>query len=451
MNRNTTLNSNTRRAPRLLSAVMLACVIAVMVSGPPRALGHPEDPKAKAQGPPYKGRGYVGKSLAPNSAGDIMGFDAAGVVLHSWLTLDDLPSNSFAANDIWGYVSPAGREYAIIGVKLGVAYVDITEPASPSIAGFIGSGCSVWGDFATHNEFAYSVMDLQCSAGTGTGLRIHDLARIDEGIVEFVRQIRVLFPTDNFAMPLDNTHNVIICESTGFLYLLGSNLYSGGLVIMDLNADPTDPPNVGNWPDAYIHDAVVHQYADGPFAGREIVFAATGDVGLTIIDATDKADVFTLATRTYPNLDFAHACWLDDDQKYLYLGDELDEFGDPNIPSTTYIFDVEDIENPTFSGSFTNGLDAVDHNLMGRGNLLFEANYTSGLRVFDISNVNNVQEVAYFDTLPEDNNRGFRGAWGVYSRFPSGTIIVSDIFRGLFVIGLDRNGPLLDAADWTRY
>ncbi|MEZ5332523.1 MAG: hypothetical protein R2991_10830 [Thermoanaerobaculia bacterium] len=42
--------------------------------------------------------------------------------------------------------------------------------------------------------------------------------------------------------------------------------------------------------------------------------------------------------------------------------------------------------------------------------------------------------VGWFDTHPEDDERAFTGAWGVHSALPSGTILVSDIERGLFVL-----------------
>lgn len=50
-------------------------------------------------------------------------------------------------------------------------------------------------------------------------------------------------------------------------------------------------------------------------------------------------------------------------------------------------------------------------------------------------------EVAFFDTYPANNSATFAGAWGVYPYLPSGTIIVSDINRGLFVLR-EQPGPL---------
>jgi hypothetical protein len=47
-----------------------------------------------------------------------------------------------------------------------------------------------------------------------------------------------------------------------------------------------------------------------------------------------------------------------------------------------------------------------------------------------------LQEVANFDTFlaPAANSAGTEGAWGVYPFFPSGTVVISDISNGLFVL-----------------
>ncbi len=74
---------------------------------------------------------------------------------------------------------------------------------------------------------------------------------------------------------------------------------------------------------------------------------------------------------------------------------------------------------------------------MVRGDFLFEANYESGLRIYEVNDVSyppTAQEVGFFDTYPDSNNRSYRGAWGVYSGLPSGIVLVSDRQSGLFVL-----------------
>jgi choice-of-anchor B domain-containing protein len=79
---------------------------------------------------------------------------------------------------------------------------------------------------------------------------------------------------------------------------------------------------------------------------------------------------------------------------------------------------------------------AIDHNGYVKGNTYYQANYTAGVRMLDLSNIRNksISEIGYFDTYPENNNTTFKGVWSVYPYFPSGNIIISDINSGFFVI-----------------
>jgi choice-of-anchor B domain-containing protein len=69
---------------------------------------------------------------------------------------------------------------------------------------------------------------------------------------------------------------------------------------------------------------------------------------------------------------------------------------------------------------------------------VFEANYTSGLRVLEFGDLANreLSEIAFFDTYPQSNATDFSGAWSVYPFLPSGTLIVSDVTNGLFILSL---------------
>jgi hypothetical protein len=98
---------------------------------------------------------------------------------------------------------------------------------------------------------------------------------------------------------------------------------------------------------------------------------------------------------------------------------------------------MTDLDNPVLKGAYFGTTEAIDHNGFVRGNEFFLANYTAGLRILNTSNItatNTMTEVGFFDTYPEDNSANFNGAWNNYPYFPSGTIIISDIDRGLFVL-----------------
>lgn len=349
-------------------------------------------------------------------------FDAVDVTLLSHVPVSEFPSKSSGANDIWGYVSPAGREYAIIGLFAGTGFVDVTDPANPVIVADISDDTSLWSDIAVYEQYAYNVNER------GGGMQIIDLTRIDDGVVTLVGALT--------QAGLRTAHNVFANPDSGFLYLCGANSPDRGLVAVDVRV-PDDPFMVGIWDEEYAHDVYVVSYDDCPYVDRtgecEIAFVFAGGAGLKIVDVTMKTNMTTIATVIYPNLAFCHQGWLSEDRRHLFFDDEADE-NRFDLTTTTHVVNVEDVGNPQYIGTFTNGRASIDHNLMVRGQYVFEANYTSGLRIYDVGDVNNIQEVAFFDTHPEGNARTFDGAWGVFTGFPSGLVVVSDLRRGLFVL-----------------
>ncbi len=364
------------------------------------------------------------------------GFASSGVTLLSQIPLSGFPGSQTRGNEMWGYVSPSGREYAIFGFTKGAAFVEVSDPSNPVIVAYVdGLGINtVWRDMATFGEYAYIVTD-----GGGIGLQVVDLSDIDNGNVSTT--------VTDLGIGYVEAHNVYVNPDSGFLYLCIPNLNSGhGLTVVSL-ADPANPVFVGFWtdtdPNARCHDVQVVTYTSGPNAGKEIAYCFGEGRGLKVADVTDKGNMFSIGALLYPNTRYTHQGWLSDDWQLLFIGDELDERNDPDVTqTTTYVADVSDPSNPTLLTTFTNGLATIDHNLMVRGNHVFEANYSSGLRVFDVSDINNVQEVGFFDTHPENDAINFDGAWGVYPVLPSGVILVSDRDRGLFVLDASAIAPV---------
>jgi len=78
-----------------------------------------------------------------NQRSALGGFDFENVILHAWLDLSDFgnPSNG---NDCWGYTSPSGREYALMGLSNKMTVVEITDPSNPVIIDSISHSNSLW-------------------------------------------------------------------------------------------------------------------------------------------------------------------------------------------------------------------------------------------------------------------------------------------------------------------
>ncbi len=328
-------------------------------------------------------------------------FPSENVSLYSHLTSADFGANF--TEDCWGYVSPSGREYAIVGVSTGTAFVEITDPVNPVIVDVMTQP-NRGRDMKVYQNYVYSSSDRGPT-------HVYDVADIDNGVITHVRSFN------------QGTHNLAVDEVSGFLYLA----VGGPMRVYDL-IDPSNPTEVGSWP-GQTHDAQVVTYTDGPFAGRQIAFVFAGwDGWLDIVDVTDKSDMFRMGQANYPSPGYTHQGWLTADRRHLYVSDEVDE-----IPRTT-IIDVSDLNNPTFIRDFTTGLNSTDHNLYVHNGFIFEANYTSGLHIFNTCDPENPVRVGYFDTFPANNDPGFDGAWNAFPFFPSGTVIVSDRDGGLFVL-----------------
>ena len=349
-------------------------------------------------------------------------FDSQGITLMGWISLGEF-GRHLTASDCWGYVSPSGREYAIIGLRFGVGFVEITDPGRPEIVTVLPAIGSLWRDIKVYQSYAYYVSE------GGDGIQVADLSQIDSGIVTLVNTVDTPGTSD--------THNLVIDETSGFLYRTGGGSDRTGLRIYSL-ANPASPTYVNSWNNRYVHDAQVVTYTSGPYNGRQIAFcfsesgAGGGSPGLDILDVTNKSNIQSLSRYFYSLNQYSHQGWLSPDRNYLYLNDEKDErtYG---TTTTTRVINVSNLNSPAQVSTFTSGSTAIDHNLYTLGNKIYEANYRSGVRVFDASDPVNPVQVAWFDTFPRNDAPQFNGLWSVYPYFPSGTIIGSDLERGLFI------------------
>jgi len=97
---------------------------------------------------------------------------------------------------------------------------------------------------------------------------------------------------------------------------------------------------------------------------------------------------------------------------------------------------MQDLDNTELIGVHEATTSSIDHNQYIKGNYTYQANYTAGLRILSLENIGNgeLEEVAYFDTFPNNDNQLFNGAWSNYPFFESGIIIVSDVTNGLFIL-----------------
>ncbi|MFU8812159.1 MAG: choice-of-anchor B family protein [Balneolaceae bacterium] len=370
------------------------------------------------------------------------------------------------ANDIWGWTDPeTNREYALVGLTDGVTAVDVTDPANPVVMAKFqepedarspaspliafhddGSGikdASAWRDLKVFQNHLYVV-----SEQGNHGMQIFDLTRLRN-----ITSPPAMLQQDAQYNRFGNAHNIAINEETGFAYVVGSTTgeicaSQGALHMIDL-ADPLSPqyagcavePEAGGITRAgYIHDTqcVIYGGPDTQFAGRELCFSSAERTFL-ITDVTDKQNPVTIFNSSYPGNAYAHQGWLTEDHRFFMMNDELDE-QQANINTRTYVWDLASLTEAAMIGFYQHSTIAIDHNVYIRGDRMYQANYTAGLRLLDVSNPlpGQITEIGFFNTTPTNSRREFAGTWSVYPWFNSNTVVLSDINQGLFILHVER-------------
>jgi choice-of-anchor B domain-containing protein len=369
--------------------------------------------------------------LVPCDGGLAGNYPCLGYDLQSMVSLPLMGASM--GNDNWGWTdSESGKEYVLMGLDNGTAFIDISTPDQPVFLGKLNSATtpSIWRDIKVFQDHAFIV-----SEADGHGLQVFDLTSL-RNLTEVQN-----FTADARLTAFGSAHNIAIDEASGFAYVVGSSLYQGGPAFIDIN-DPTNPTLVGGFGDeSYTHDAqiLIYEGPDTEYQGKEILFGSNSDGGennqIIIVDVTDKTSPKLISSSTYSNGGYTHQGWIDEDHKYFYLGDELDESQYGNY-SRTLVFDMEDLDNPILHHTYLGTTAAIDHNGYIKGNSFFLANYTAGFREIGIQNISSkeMEEVGFFDTFPEHDNTSFDGVWNVYPYFESGVIVISDSNSGLFLV-----------------
>ena len=430
----------------LLGAVLAGCAPtasdSMMGDGPDMVRG-----SMPADGAPLAACVNGTASFAGSEYGD---YECQNVDLLAHLSVADMDPTAQGGNDIWGWTDPeTGKEYALVGLTNGTAFVDVSTPTAPVHLGTLPTATveTVWRDIKTYQNHAFIVSEAR-----DHGMQVFDLTHLRGLSADPMRK----FEPDAMYTGVTNVHNLVINEDSGFAYNVGSGSRGDdlpaacgapGFHAVNIQ-DPKNPTFAGCFSDGakdtgpvsapgYTHDAQCINY-DGPdadYAGREICAASNEDV-VTFFDVTDKSDVRVISMAAYPGDAYTHQNWFTEDRRFVLANDELDEQTGTTATQRTLIFNTEDLDNPEFVGAYDSGMTTIDHNLYVVGNLNYQSNYQSGLRILDHSDAADgvLREVAYFDTYPQGTEINFAGQWSNYPYFESGIVIANDSDNGLFIL-----------------
>jgi choice-of-anchor B domain-containing protein len=301
------------------------------------------------------------------------------VNLHGFLSHEDLGSKTKAGNDVWGWTSKGGREFGIVGQTDGVGFVEITKNGNVEYLGRLDTQTTAtsWRDIKVIGDHAYIGAESH-----DHGLQIFDLRKLLD-IKPWWNPF--FWKPKNFDKNRDLTalytgfgasHNLVAHEETNMIYAVGgrsganarNTTCAGGMFMVDVSdpANPTSPGCVGQ--DGYVHDAqcVIYTGPSEQYRGREVCFNYNED-HLTVMDLTDKSAPVVVSRTPYEGVAYAHQGWLvDETMTFLLLDDELDE-QDGTAPggqghTTTYIFNVTNLEAPINTGYYHSPAKSIDHN-----------------------------------------------------------------------------------------
>ncbi|MCC6243527.1 MAG: choice-of-anchor B family protein [Gemmatimonadaceae bacterium] len=391
-------------------------------------------------------RAVQGKEVQCGANGKVGEFECGNTGLMSFLPISAIGGKRGTnMNDNWGWTDPiTKREIALLGRTDGTSFVDVTDPANPRYLGNLpktkGSPASAWRDMKVYKDHVFIVSDNAAEHG----MQVFDLTRL--------RTVKTpqLFTPDVTYDRINSAHNIVANEETGFMYTVGNSgggeTCGGGYHMIDVRT-PKKPkfagcfgdPKTGSAGTGYSHDAQCVKYRgpDTRYTGKEIC-VGSNENAISIADLTDKKNPVAISRASYPNVAYAHQAWFTDDHRFLYLNDEGDEStgkGEAAKGTRTLVWDLADLSDPILVKEHVGTSRAIDHNLYVKGDRMYQANYTSGLRILDISDPKNPKEVGFMDTHPgDDGTPSFNGAWSVYPYFKSGAIVVTSIGEGVFFV-----------------
>ncbi len=306
------------------------------------------------------------------------------------------PTSSY--NDIWGYESATG-EYAILGGRNGTYFVDCSNPSQPVQLAFFASNSggsnwsnSTWRDMKVFGNYAYVVTE------GGAGMKIFDMTNPTNP--QFVK----MWGTGTWT----NAHNIAMDFQNGIAYVCGTR---SGMHIIDVKTDPINPTLITTFRTPYIHDLSVQDnigYLSDQNGNR-----------LLLIDVSNLPSTSSLSSTPLQGRSVSHNTWPTADGTICATTNESS--GGP-----TAFYDVSNKLNPQLLSTFLAGSSsALPHNVFIQDRVAYISHYSEGLRCVDISNPTSPREVAYYDTT---------NAWGCYPFTSSGTVYISDISSGLYLI-----------------
>ena len=306
-------------------------------------------------------------------------------------------------SDVWGYTAPDGTEYALFGVRDGIAVVQVPSMDVIGIVPGPEDGDFYYHrDIVVHGDYAYAVSECY---GLNEGLQVIDLS----GLPASISLVNV------HTAGVTSSHNLDVDGGTGWLYALDSG--ASGVYFIDAS-DPLDLVNAHYLDLPSVHD--VH-------ARNDTLWVAEGSSPtFSVWDVSTKTNPQMLSRTTIPASGYVHNIWPTDDGRYALTTEETDF-------KTVKVWDVSDMNDVELVGQYL-GPNGLAHNVHVQGDYAFISHYESGVVVLDLTDKANPTEVARYDTYPSGEGPNFNGSWGATVPSPSGYVYGGDFDGKLTVL-----------------
>ncbi len=314
----------------------------------------------------------------------------------------------------WGHTDKRGIDYAIVGTRASIKVLSLEKPESPIERLSIPMTRNNWREARAYGDYIYVTTESQ------DGTIIIDISKGPDTMTWKTWRPRV--PGLD---TLRKAHSINM-DNQGFMYLNGTNLAGGSVLIFDTKPNGNDPVFMSSTNSVYTHDC---------FATDSILYTADLSQGVSIYDVKDKSNP-KFINKFQTSRQFTHNMWTSPDNKYLYTTDER----------AGAFLDVYDVSNPKdvkFISKYQN-IDSrpertIPHNVYTVGNFAVTAYYTDGVIITDMTRPDNIVKVGSYDTYfneasLENVASWFEGCWGIYPFLKTGHIVMSDINTGFYLV-----------------
>ena len=389
-------------------------------------------------------------------------FPCANVDYLAQIPLAQFSSRPTSAANVWGFVDRNdNREYAVVGLSNATAVIDVTDPVNPREVGSIPGNASIWREVKILQRFdtqsnRYRAYAYISTEAPGSGLQVIDLSGLPNSVALAGTLNDTATQHTLYVSNIDYSSNTALPGAEPFLYVAGSNLGNGRWRSYSL-VNPAVPAFAGEAPagTGYMHDSTGLRISDSRVAqcapGHDPceLLIDFNENAVEIWDVTSKSTPLRLSATPFASFRYVHSGWPSSDQRFVVVHDELDEIRGSVAQTNIYTLDLTDLRAPVLNVSWVGPNNSTDHNGYTKGNRYYVSHYRRGLVVFDATDPRRLREIGSFDTflMSASNTAGTDGAWGVYPFLPSGTVLISDIDNGLFL--LKDNTALLVGAVGT--